>query len=179
MTDDVLTRFVRALVSGAHGELTDLGPAAHAQLTRFCRGYLADPESSEDAAQEILSRAARTVGPRASPRAWLLTIARHHCLDRLRARAASIDGDRLATNFDIASEAAGPLTKLVGAEREDELTRALAVLSDDERELLRLRYVENLSRAEVAELLGITEELVKSRVYETIERLRRRMRTER
>jgi RNA polymerase sigma-70 factor (ECF subfamily) len=145
-------------------------------LVRFCGGYVGDVDAAEDAVQEVLARAASSKSRPSAPRAWILTIARNHCLDVLRSRGARPDAERLATKFDAARETAGPITRLVGAERESDLARALESLSTDERELLRLRYAEDLSRAEVAELIGATEDVVKSRLYESIEKLRRILR---
>jgi RNA polymerase sigma-70 factor (ECF subfamily) len=173
MSDDLLTELAIAL-QDPREDATGFDRAARDQLARFCRGYLGDDDGADDAVQEVLERAsaARTRARPESPRAWLLAIARNHCIDVLRARDARPDRARLATSFDAALETAGPITRLVQAERESELAAALASLSADERELLRLRYAEDLSRAEVATVLATTEDLVKSRLYEAIEKLR-------
>ena len=46
-------------------------------------------------------------------------------------------------------------------------------LFPENREVLWLRYTEELSRAEIADVLEIPEPIVKSRIYEGLERLRR------
>ncbi len=48
-------------------------------------------------------------------------------------------------------------------------------LNDDERELIRLRYVAELSFAEMADLLGKREDAVKKSVYRLLERLKGQM----
>jgi len=45
-------------------------------------------------------------------------------------------------------------------------------LEESQREVLRLRYVEDLSRTEIAEVLDIPESVVKSRIFEGLEKLR-------
>lgn len=175
MSADALGRFVLALRTRDSVASAGLEREARAHLARFCLGYLGDADGAEDAAQETLARAALAASA-GDTRAWILAIARNHCLDVLRARAARPDAVRLATGFDAARDTAGPITRMVGGERDAEVAAALATLDADRRELLRLRYADELSRAEVAELLGIDEDLVKSRAYEAIEELRRLLR---
>ena len=45
-------------------------------------------------------------------------------------------------------------------------------LSEAQREAIRLRYVEDLSRAEIAEVLDLPESVVKSRLFESLKKLR-------
>ena len=66
----------------------------------------------------------------------------------------------------------GHLTRLINDERKAQLGDALRQLTDDQHEALRLRYVEELSRAEIAAVLDISEALVKSRLFEGMKRLR-------
>src|SRR5688572_26915236 len=133
------------------------------RLRRFCLGYLECAEAAEDATQEALRRllAARAAGdaPR-DVRAWLFRAARNHCLNELRTRRRRRDREPLPSGFDAAAAWTGPLTKLVNAEREQDVARRLAALTDDERELLRLRYWDELSRGEIAALLELPEATV-------------------
>ena len=147
------------------------------RLRRFCLGYLEDAEASEDATQEAIRRllAEQAAGnaPR-DARAWLLRAARNLCLNELRSRRRRRDREPLPSGFDAVAAWTGPLTKLVNAEREQDVARRLAALSDDEREILRLRYWDELSRAEIAALLELPEGTVKSRLFEAVEKLRRK-----
>lgn len=176
MSDDALTEFAAALRSSDADRIARLEPEARGRLARFCRGYLGDFDAAEDAVQEVWMRLSALAAPPLVPRTWILAVARNHCLDVLRARAAGPGSERMHTEFDAVRETAGPITRLVGAERESDLAAALGLLSSGERELLRLRYAEDLSRAEVAELVGASEDLVKSRLYEAVEKLRRGLR---
>jgi len=141
-------------------------------LTRFCLGYLDDAEAAADAVQELFRKRLALAAPPRSDRAWLLRAARNHCLNLLRSRRRQRDGAPLPTGFDVAAPWTGPLTSLLKSERTDEVGRLLAALRDDERELLRLRYWDELSRGEIAELLGLEESVVKSRLFEALEKLR-------
>jgi RNA polymerase sigma-70 factor (ECF subfamily) len=141
-------------------------------LRRFCRGYLAGDDAVDDAMQEILVKllAARNAPERLRP--WLYRVARNHCLNAARGRRRRRDAASIASDAELAASATGPLTALQRAERREELARRLDRLTEAERELLRLRYEEDLPREEIAEVLGVSASLVKSRLYEAVAKLR-------
>ena len=68
-----------------------------------------------------------------------------------------------------------PLTQVVAAERVAELRKCIRTLAPEEQELLRLRYVADLSFAEMAELLEKSEDAVKKSVYRLLARLQSRL----
>lgn len=141
-------------------------------LTRFCLGYLDDPDDAADAVQELFQKSlALRVAPR-DERAWLLRAARNHCLNLLRSKRRRRDDAPLTTGRDVPAAWTGPITALLNRERAEGVALRLASLGDDQRELLRLRYWDELSRGEIANLLGLSESTVKSRLFEAIEKLR-------
>jgi RNA polymerase sigma-70 factor (ECF subfamily) len=142
-------------------------------LLRFCSGYLRDAEAARDAVQECFRRLLSLTDPPAKPLAWLRRAARNHCLNLLRSRRRRRDGERLATGVDVAAPVAGPLTRLVREEERASVGALLARLRDDELELLRLRYVDELARREIADLVELPESTVKSRLEEALRKLRR------
>jgi RNA polymerase sigma-70 factor (ECF subfamily) len=143
------------------------------QLVRFCFRYVRQREEAEDAASEVILRAlsAREVPDDFRP--WLLRIARNHCLNRLR-EAAPRAHETLASDVDVIASATGPLTNAMRTDDRAELERSLARLSPAERELLRLRYVDDLQREAIAKILDLPVSVVKSRLYEAVARLRER-----
>jgi RNA polymerase sigma-70 factor (ECF subfamily) len=66
----------------------------------------------------------------------------------------------------------GHLTHLVKNEQASQLAALVQSLPEDQQEVLRLRYVEDLSRAEIADVLEISESIVKSRLFEGLKKLR-------
>jgi RNA polymerase sigma-70 factor (ECF subfamily) len=66
----------------------------------------------------------------------------------------------------------GPSEALRRQERRQRVRRALAALDEDEREVLALRYLEQLSAREVAAVLGVGEGAAKKRALRALERLR-------
>lgn len=158
---------------GAPGAAEELDQRYRRALVRFASGYLADAEEAEDAAQEVLMRLFSEREPPLSPRAWLFRATRNGCLNRLRSRGRRPDGQPLPSSLDPEAALSGPLTRLARLEEGRELNEMLALLSEQTRELLRLRYAEGLSRDEIALVLGLEHALVKSRLYEGLKALRR------
>jgi RNA polymerase sigma-70 factor, ECF subfamily len=131
---------------------------------------LRSPAEVEDAAQEALLRvwrSARTPEEVERPVAWVRRIARNEAL-RLRARERR--------RGEVPAEAA---LREVGAAEETSMPEPLAIvdlmatLPPADRQLVWLRYVEDLTQARVARRLGIPEGTVKVRLHRVRDRLRR------
>lgn len=139
---------------------------------RFCWGYLENTADTEDAVQEIFCKVLRARQVPDHFRAWFYRLARNHCLDVLRQRRRRGEQAELLTESRLGAVVTGNLTRLVKHEMRVKMLRALHSLPPQQREILALRYAEGLSRAEIAEVLGLTEKLVKSRLFEGIRKLR-------
>jgi RNA polymerase sigma-70 factor (ECF subfamily) len=139
-------------------------------LRRFCFGYLGRIEEAEDAVQEIFLKVVQASTVPGHFRPWLYKVARNHCL-KCAQRKNGRDG-QIQQPSQIPEAMTGQLTRLVNNEVQARMAEAFAALSDDQREVLRLRYAENLSRGEIAEVLDVTESLVKSRLFEGLKKLR-------
>jgi RNA polymerase sigma-70 factor (ECF subfamily) len=141
-------------------------------LVRFCGGYLGNPAEAEDVVQDVFCRVLTNSTVPDSFRAWMYRIARNRCLDLLRARGRRRDDQDLPDDSRLQADLTGNLTRLVRRELRSRLHHLVAGLTAGQREILRLRYVEGLSRPEIAQVLGIPESLVKSRLFEGLEKLR-------
>lgn len=104
--------------------------------------------------------------PEARFTTWLLQIARNAALDLLRRRQriefVSFDAETVSDWLE--DTAPSPEKQASDRQRIDLLQRALAVLPVDQREILLLRELEDMSYAELALILGINEGTVKSRL---------------
>lgn len=169
MTPELIERLRRG-DSGAGALLDRLYRDA---LIRFCRGYLGRVDEAEDAVQDICCRVLIARAVPTSFRPWLYKTARNHCLNLLRSRRRRPDGGELPAASRIDAALTGNLTRLVRHEQHALVADLVERLPQAQQEALRLRYVEGLSRGEIAEVLEIPESLVKSRLFEGIQRLRR------
>jgi RNA polymerase sigma-70 factor (ECF subfamily) len=131
---------------------------------------LGNPAEAEDAAQETFLRAytkLATYQPGRKFVNWLLSIASHHCIDRLRrkSRAPQLSLDDSLPPQWFASDAQRP-DQVVGQKQERERVRAvLDTLPPDYRAAVVLRYWHGLSYDEIATTTGSTESAIKSRLH--------------
>jgi RNA polymerase sigma-70 factor (ECF subfamily) len=139
---------------------------------------------AEDVVQETLIRAWRALDrfDGAHPRAWLLTILRHAHLNSLRRQRPDVVADVAATPgawpaFGAPAEPS-PEERVIEVTFGAEVERALAALDPRFRTVLLLVDVDQLSYAEVAEVLGVPLGTVMSRLSRARDRVRRQLRTQ-
>ncbi len=164
---------VRALRGGDVTAAAELLDAAYREsLLRFCWGYLGSMEEAEDAIQDIWYKVLTAGRAPERFRPWLYKIARNQCLNIIRTKGRRKDRQELPAASQVEATMTGNLTRLVRSEMRCRITELVGRLPDTQREVLRLRYVEALSRAEIAEILELSESVVKSRLFEAIKALR-------
>jgi RNA polymerase sigma-70 factor (ECF subfamily) len=168
LTPSLVVR-LRAGDATAGGLLNDL---YRAPMLRFCWGYLGNEQDAEDAVQEAFCKVLRTGGVPENFRAWLYKIARRHCLNVLRGHARRRDASPLPSESRLGADETGNLTRLVRREQRSRVAHLLEALPADQREVLRLRHVDGLERAEIAYVLDLPEPVVKSRLFEGLKKLR-------
>ena len=112
----------------------------------YVRFQVPEPDAAEDIVADTFVRALRAARrydeARGGARGWLLAIARNLVHDYRR------------------------------RSRVGRLLDALGTLNDSDRELVSLRYASGLDGGEVAELLGISEGMVRTRLWRALKRLK-------
>jgi RNA polymerase sigma-70 factor, ECF subfamily len=135
----------------------------------LCYRMLGNPGEAEDAAQETFLRVyskLNTYQPERKLASWILSIASHYCIDRLRRRhgeTLSLDEEAVATV--IPARQAGPEETAMRNELREEVQRAVGRLDPTYRMPLILRYWYDFSYAEIADIMGLTVQAVKSRLH--------------
>jgi RNA polymerase sigma-70 factor, ECF subfamily len=181
---DVDPALVKACQRGEPGALDTLIRATYADVYALCRRMLADPDEAADATQEVYLRVMRSVlGFRGESAfgTWLHRVTVNVCLTELRKRSKARASGMVAggTPFalpgdegGLASTGRAPDDLAVTADLAARSEAALATLPEDARAVVVLRDIEGLSTREVAELLGVTENVVKVRLHRAHSRLR-------
>jgi RNA polymerase sigma-70 factor (ECF subfamily) len=141
-----------------------------AAVLRLANVMTDDPSSAEDALQQTFLSAYRnapTFRAEASVRTWLLTIARNaaYRLRRKRDREELMEEPLMTLGLEAGWGSDDPEAMAIAAQRRESLTRALRTLSSDDQEVLVLRDIEGLRGSEAAEVLGIGERALKSRLH--------------
>lgn len=135
--------------------------AHYRQVRGLCRQLLGSAERAEDAAQEAFMRAYRalpTLDPSQPFIAWIMRIARNHCLDllRRRSRERALFGDEDAEAAAVEAPEADGLGVALTAERAAEVSAAVGKLPEKYRVPLALAYYGDQDYDEIASALGIT-----------------------
>jgi RNA polymerase sigma-70 factor (ECF subfamily) len=168
-----------ALVAAARGgdtaALEALLVRYQPHLYRFGLRMCGNTEDASDVTQESLlsmARALRDFRGDSSVSSWLYTIARRFCLKKRRrskfapATEESLDAaDGPGAAHRLADPAPGPEQIVANRELERALLRAIDALDPPQREVLILRDVEGLSAPDVAAVLGVSVDAVKSRLH--------------
>ena len=157
---------------------------------RFVARYLRDHQLAEDVHQEVFVRVIRGAatfkrtqkfGP------WLFRIARNLCIDTIRRegyrRAVSLsaptgggrdgDGGGPALGETVAGNEPTPDRTVEVRDMAGAVQRALDDLPDEQRELVLLKEMAGLTFREAADVLGVPESTLKSRMQVALESLRR------
>src|SRR5687768_8286721 len=139
----------------------ELYTAHYRQVRGLCRQLLGSTERAEDAAQESFVRAYRALASRdpALPFiAWIMRIARNHCLDllRRRTREAALFGDEDVETAAAEAPEGDGLGAALSVERAAGVNAAVAKLPDRYRVPLALAYYGDQDYDEIAAALGIT-----------------------
>lgn len=149
-----------------------------ADVYRFCRRMLRDPTLADDVHQHVFIEAYRDLprfAGRSSLRTWLFSIARHRALDALRSRARQesrqADLAEIAGVFDPRPLATESL------DRRQLLVTGLDSLEAQAREALLLRYEQELSFEEMAQICDQRPAVLRMRVSRAMRQLRAAMKS--
>jgi len=137
------------------------------RVYRAARAILRDEREAEDVMQEAYVNAYSHLAQfdrRAKFSTWLTKIAVYEALGRMRTRGRyePLDEMPMETSMPI-SESPNPERETFGHELGRLIESAVDALGDGYREVFMLRQVEGLSTSETAEVLGVSEDVVKTR----------------
>jgi len=127
-------------------------------LLRMATLLTPDPDTAEDVYQETLQRLAMRWSRVGNPRAFCRRVLHNIVIDRARAR------QRRPRELLVAHDRSDPRSgdPVMGVELRPALLAALGTLTAQQRAIVVLRYFEDLSENEVADLLGVSAGTVKS-----------------
>jgi RNA polymerase sigma-70 factor (ECF subfamily) len=155
-------------------------------LFNFILRSVRDPDRSEELLQEVFLKVIQRAGEfqgTSKVSTWIYTIARNLCIDTSRKmvfrRHRSLDAptgddpdgptmlDRVAAATPLADR------EVIGGDLKERITRAVEELPEEQREVFLMREASNMAFKEIAEVVGVPENTVKSRMRYALERLQR------
>lgn len=161
--------------AGDREALSRLADAYDRRLLYFIRRILGDDDAALDVLQSVWLSVHRKIGKLRVPdafRVWIYRIAHDHAVSELRrkSRQPVLFADAEVTPAEEEANAGGDTfdnAELVHAGMKD--------LSVDHRRVLTLRFLEDMSIDEIAEVVGLSSGTVKSRLHYAKQALRRRI----
>jgi RNA polymerase sigma-70 factor (ECF subfamily) len=161
----------------------------HAPVYRFCLRALRSPEAAADATQEIFLRVVKHAPSweqKAKFTTWVYTMARNYCIDEARKakfrKTDSLnekldkDGDGGDERLDrVASELPAQDRVADNVRLRRVLADAVAGLPEEQREVFLLREQGGLQFKDIADLTGVGENTVKSRMRYALSALQKRL----
>jgi RNA polymerase sigma-70 factor (ECF subfamily) len=156
-------------------------------IFNFILRQVRSQNTAEDVTQDVFLRVVQNAAEfkhEARFSTWLYTIARNLCVDHLRKlshrRHPSLDQPASGDGSDarpLLDQVADPHPRAsvertaVSTEVQSKIIEAVASLPDEQREVFLLREVANLPFKEIAEITGVGENTVKSRMRYALDRL--------
>ena len=147
------------------------GPTAYGVAHRITR----DPQHAEAVVQEaflaVWRQASRFDARRGRPATWLLAIVHHKAVDAVRGEQLRRT-ESAETLAELADDSVDLPQEACLSEQRDHVLRALAELTDQQREVIELAYFQGHSQSQIAFLLEKPLGTIKSRTSAALARLR-------
>jgi len=166
---------IRTVIDGDSEAFSELVHAHQARVRLACLVRLGHLEEANDAAQEVFVKAFKALGQFKGDAAfltWILRIADNHCRDLLRTRSRrrteSLDAllAEKGDAFEGLLSRSGSLddSRAYTPQDLELLGRLFAALPEEDRDILALREVEEMSYEDIAEKLHCSLDAVKGRL---------------
>lgn len=168
------TELAQGLLSGDPDAFEQFVEAYHAKLFNYTYLMCGHREDAEEVAQETLMKVFGSFEQLREPerlKSWVFRIAKNYCLMKRRKSAfapkaeISIDEVRPLSGFDIADWSMLPDAGVFNGELRAALDAAVRELPDLYRSVFLLRDVEELTTEETAQVLEVSEDVVKTRLH--------------
>jgi len=145
------------------------------KVFRYIQYRVNNMQLAEDLTSGVFEKAlvnfSKYCSDKASFSTWLFSIARNRIIDYYR-----VSGKRQTVPIDEAtsrsSAGLSPEEELERKEEQERLQLCLAELSQEEREVIRLKFGAELNNRQIAKILGLSETNVGTKLYRAVKKLR-------
>ena len=174
MDDETLDRLVSEAKAGDREAFGRIFDAYAGPIHRFIASRVNRPSDAEDLTQLVFVKALEAL-PRYEARGipfggWLFRLARNAIIDQIRTRRDHLS---LVAAVTRETEDAGPEDRAALRDDLDRVARALTELTDDQREVIELRFFAGLTVLEAAVAMGRQEGTIRGLQFRAIASLRR------
>jgi RNA polymerase sigma-70 factor, ECF subfamily len=162
----------RALIAGEAGAFERFVEHFRSKIFHYSWLMCGQREDAEEVAQETLLKAFENIDQLRDPakvRAWIFRVARNACLMQRRrsvfAPAHEMSIDELPPGIEIHGDEPPPEAEYLSSELRAVVDRAIAELPATYRAVVLLRDIEELSTDDVAQILDVSHDVVKTRLH--------------
>lgn len=155
--------------------LAELYSRVEGNIFAFALKRLRHRDDAEDLVHEVMLvvwRRASTFRRQSDPKTWILGIAHHKIVDRLRRSARQADEPASKERIDPAGT---PFDTASAQDRLRIVKQVLSTLSDEHNQVVHLAFYEDCSYPEIASILDIPVGTVKTRMFHAKKILRKRL----
>lgn len=177
---DFNPHLIQRAIAGNQEALGVIYDTLYPSVFRYVYYRVSDQDTAEDLAAEVFARMVehlRTFEPHGRPiLAWLFTIARNLITDHYRLKGKA-DCLPLEEGL-VAGDTSQPSQEAERHQEQDCLALALEHLTEDQRQVILLKFIEDREISEVAEVLGKNERAIRSLQHRALAALNRVMQKE-
>ena len=141
-----------------------------------CYHFTYDAGDALDLTQDIFIRVFQSLGNfkgQSSFYTWLFRIVHNTCIDYIRHKKAALDAENIYSEYVSGkAEQSSPIKLAEAKELEDEVSKAMNMLSTREKSAIILRYYEDLDYKSISEILGCRIGTVKANISKGMRMLR-------
>ncbi|SDS14418.1 RNA polymerase sigma-70 factor, ECF subfamily [Paenibacillaceae bacterium GAS479] len=175
MTDEDL---VQGMMNGDQACFEALVHRYHAPLSGFLQRQLKDPGRAEDIVQETFLKLIRQLKDKRNPdnvQAWLYRVAMNQCRDYWKSSGYQTDRNRFGEPPERKDERTSVVELAERQETRREIRQTLDELPKVQREVVLLRFYQDLKLQDIADVLQLPLGSVKTHLYKALRRLKSKL----
>ncbi|HQV29098.1 MAG TPA: sigma-70 family RNA polymerase sigma factor [Thermoflexales bacterium] len=167
---------IRAVLNGDTERFQELVEVHQDRVYRLALRMLNNEEDARDAAQDAFLKAYRQLASYQQEwrfKTWLMSITSNLCIDRIRRRRIeplafsdqppNADGE--TPEVEIPSHEPGPDVQVAAIEQREVLNQMMSALPEEDRRMVQMFYVADMSYEEIVQATGASLSAVKSRLF--------------
>jgi RNA polymerase sigma factor (sigma-70 family) len=141
----------------------------YATILRMCK----NPQDAQDLVQEAFIKVYNQLGKyegKGSFSSWMYRVALNHCMDEFRKKRYKMK--QVELNQDQVVNDNHPEVIFLKKEKNRQLEKLINTLPDDERLILLLRYINELSYHEISEIADVPLSMVRNKIHRAKKKMR-------
>ena len=167
---------IRAVLNGDTERFQELVEVHQDRVYRLALRMLNNEEDARDAAQDAFLKAYRQLASYQQEwrfKTWLMSITSNLCIDRIRRRRIeplafsdqppNADGE--TPEVEIPSHEPGPDVQVAAIEQREVLNQMMSALPEEDRRMVQMFYVADMSYEEIVQATGASLSAIKSRLF--------------